>query len=105
MPDDISPLWDEVTADATGLLFATGSYDCTLAARFLGVSASGYTGGRLVEYLDEGQMQDKERIAADVHASLVRIAAISHDGAAEDPFAFLIRLKREPLLGSLPLAN
>jgi hypothetical protein len=69
------------------------------------VSASGYTGGRLVGYLDEDQMQDKEKIAADVHASLVRIAAISHDGAAEDPFAFLIRLKREPLLGSLPLAN
>lgn len=99
MPDNIQPIWDEVTADATGLLFATGRYDDALAARFLGVTAGGYTGGRLIEYLDENQKEQIQEIAADVHASLVRIAAISHDGAAQDPFGFLVQLKEAPLLG------
>ena len=47
MPDNVLPVWDEVTADVVGLLCATGRYDAALAARFLGVSQDGFTGGRL----------------------------------------------------------
>ncbi|MBR1830322.1 MAG: hypothetical protein IJ781_12645, partial [Atopobiaceae bacterium] len=38
MPDDVLPVWDEVTADVVGLLCAIGRYDAALAARFLGVA-------------------------------------------------------------------
>lgn len=98
MPDDILPVWDEVTADVTGLLCATGRYDAALAARFLGVDADGYRGGRLVEYLEEKERQNPDTIAAEVYASLVRIETMATEAAAAEPFAFLLELKRSPLL-------
>ncbi len=99
MPDDVLPVWDEVTADVVGLLSATGRYDAQLAARFLGVGESGYSGGRLPEYLDEAQMAGIHAIAAQVHAACVRIAQRSA-GLAErhDAFDFLLQLKRDPYI-------
>ena len=98
MPDNILPVWDEITADVTGLLFATGSYDAKLAARFLGVTESGYAGGRLAEYLDETQLAQIDQIAREVYAALVRIEAMCGDAEIGDPFAFLLRLKESPLV-------
>jgi hypothetical protein len=99
MPDDILPVWDEVTADVVGLLCATGSYDAGLAALFLGVSGSGYDGGRLVEYLDDEQKGNIDGIAADVHAALVRVAELADNRTVADPFEFLLDLKRSPIIG------
>ena len=91
-------VWDEVTADVVGLLAATGRYDAALATRFLGVAESGFTGGRLAEYLDEEQTARIDEIAAEVHAACVRIEEMSGPAEAADPFAFLLDLKREPLI-------
>ena len=66
MPEDVLPVWDEVTADVTGLLCATGRYDAALAGRFLGVTAEGFAGGRLSEYLDEAQLSRIDAIATEV---------------------------------------
>ena len=99
MPEDILPVWDEVTADVVGLLCGTGGYDAALAARFLGVSAAGYEGGRLEEYLAEDQKARIEEVAVEVWQSLVAIEERADDAAARDPFGFLLELKREPLLG------
>lgn len=98
MPDDILPVWDEVTADVVGLLCATGTYEAALAARFLGVTAQGFAGGRLSEYLDEEQLGRIDAIAAEVYASLTAIEQLARDGSAGDPFAFLLGLKREPII-------
>ena len=98
MPDDVLPVWDEVTADVVGLLAATGRYDAALATRFLGVAESGFTGGRLAEYLDEEQTARIDEIAAEVHAACVRIEEMSGPDEAADPFAFLLDLKRKPLI-------
>ena len=98
MPDDILPVWDEVTADVTGLLCATGGYDDSLAARFLGVAQDGFAGGRLSEYLDEEQAARIDEVAAEVHAALGRIEAMCGQEQAADPFAFLLQLKGNPLL-------
>lgn len=98
MPDDVLPIWDEVTADTVGLLCATGRYDAALAARFLGITAEGFTGGRLEEYLDDGQKARIDEIAREVHAALRQIEAQSREDAA-DPFEFLLALKREPIIG------
>ena len=98
MPDDILPVWDEVTADVVGLLCATGGYDATLAARFLGVTAEGYAGGRLEEYLDEDQRDRIGEVAAEVWQSLVAIEERVDEEAARSPFDFLLDLKRNPLV-------
>ena len=98
MPEDVLPVWDEVTADVVGLLCATGGYDAHLAALFLGVTAEGFAEGRLSEYLDEGQLARIDDVAVEVHAALLSIEAMCKDTEAADPFGFLLRLKREPLI-------
>ena len=98
MPEDILPVWDEVTADVVGLLCATGSYDATLAALFLGVSHEGFMGGRLSEYLTEEQLGRIDAIAAEVFGALKKIEARTMCEPPDDPFAFLLDLKRDPLI-------
>ncbi len=97
MPDDILPVWDEVTADVTGLLCATGRYDASLAARFLGIADTGYVGGRLVEYLTDEQKERVDEVAVEVRGALERIEALSQDTTLA-PFDFLIELKKAPLV-------
>lgn len=97
MPDDILPVWDEVTADVVGLLCATGHYDAALAAQFLGVAETGFVGGRLTEYLDEGQAGRIDELAVEVHGALRAIEGISQEKDIE-PFDFLLELKGEPLI-------
>ena len=99
MPEDVLPVWDEVTADVTGLLCATGRYDAALAGRFLGVTAEGFAGGRLSEYLDEAQPPRIDAIAAEVYGALEKIEARTVCEPPNDPFAFLLDLKRDPLIG------
>jgi hypothetical protein len=99
MPDDILPVWDEVTADVCGLLCACGSYDVGLACRFLGVCETGYVGGRLAEYLDEGQLATIDKVAVEVHAAALSVEEMARAcDVRSDPFGFLLDLKREPLL-------
>lgn len=98
MPDDILPVWDEVTADVTGLLCATGGYDASLAAMFLGVSADGFVGGRLGEYLDESQKACINELSIEVYASLLSIEAMCTAAQAAIPFDFLLSLKSSPLV-------
>ena len=97
MPDDILPVWDEVTADVTGMLCATGRYDAGLAARFLGIAKTGYAGGRLVEYLTDEQKERVDEVAIEVHGALERIEALSQSTTLA-PFDFLIELKKAPLV-------
>jgi len=99
MPEDVLPVWDEVTADVTGLLCATGRYDAALAGRFLGVTAEGFSDGRLSEYLDEAQPPRIDAIAAEVYGALEKIEARTVCEPPNDPFAFLLDLKRNPLIG------
>ena len=66
MPDDVLPVWDEITADVTGLLCATGRYDA--------------------------------EVAAEVFATLTKIAQMADTHATEAPFEFLLHLKQNPLL-------
>ena len=98
MPDDVLPVWDEVTADVVGLLFATGRYDASLASRFLGVTEQGFAGGRLAEYLDDEQAARIDEIAVETHRACMRIKQMSGLAQAADPFSFLLELKRSPLL-------
>lgn len=98
MPDDVLPVWDEVTADVTGLVCATGHYDAALAARFLGVTVDGFAGGRLSEYLSDEQARHIDGVAAEVYGACQQIEAMCGAAEAAEPFSFLLDLKREPLL-------
>ncbi|MEE1160108.1 MAG: hypothetical protein UHS51_11890 [Atopobiaceae bacterium] len=99
MPEDILPIWDEITADVVGLLCACEHYDPSLAARFLGVNGSGYYGGRLIEYLDEDKRSEVDAVAREVHAAILQIGVMAQGrNAALAPFDFLLDLKREPLV-------
>ena len=98
MPDDVLPVWDEITADVTGLLFATGRYDAALASRFLGVTHQGFAGGRLSEYLDEDQKARIDAVAIEVHGALGSIEAMCGADEAAAPFDFLLRLTEQPIV-------
>lgn len=98
MPDDILPIWDEITADVVGLLCATGRYDAALAARFLGVSDADFVGGRLAEYLTEEQSARIDEIAVQVYQACLKIEEHCRPREAGEPFTFLIDLKRSPLV-------
>lgn len=99
MPEDILAVWDEVTADVVGLLCATKRYDAALATRFLGVTAEGFAGGRLAEYLSEEQTTRIDEISTEVFGACARIEEMCGPEQAEDPFGFLLELKRTPLIG------
>ena len=98
MPEDVLPVWDEVTADVVGLLAATGRYDAALASRFLGVSEEGFSDGRLAEYLNDEQKARIDEVAVEVHGACTRIEQMSGPAEADDPFSFLLDLKRAPML-------
>jgi hypothetical protein len=98
MPQDILPVWDELTADVTGLICATGHYDASLAARFLGVDTSGYASGRLEEYLSDEQRPRIDAIAREVRASMDKVEKLSHDTTRANAFDFLLELKRNPFI-------
>lgn len=98
MPDDVLPIWDEVTADVVGLICATGAYDASLAARFLGVAPDGYAGGRIIEYLDEGQAANVDALSREVYDACVRIQQMAGPDELAHPFDFLLSLKRAPLV-------
>lgn len=98
MPDDTPAVFDEVTADFNGLLHATGTYDPTLALRFLGIDRGTYAGGRLEEYLSDEQKGDIESIAGEVSDVCERIAELAKGVSADDGYEFVLQLKRERLL-------
>ncbi|MBQ9059330.1 MAG: hypothetical protein IJ125_09120 [Atopobiaceae bacterium] len=98
LPDDILPIWDEITADVVGLLCATADYDIHLATRFLGVSDPGYVGGRLAEYLDEEQTTRIDEISREVYAACMQVDELCGDAEKSQPFEFLLDLKRKPII-------
>lgn len=98
MPDDVLPVWDEVTADVVGLVSATGRYDSLLAKRLLGVSADGYTSGRLAEYLDDDQLSHIDDIAREVAGACEAIEATATEADLAHPFDYLLSLKASPLV-------
>ena len=96
-PEQKLPLWDELTADLTGLRMATGSYDSRLAAAFLGITQEGYVeGGRLKHYLEQGENADEA--ARELWQVIGQLTEKSAMRAEEETWSLLLDLTREPLL-------
>lgn len=98
LPEDILPVWDEVTADVVGLICATGKYDAALAMRFLGISKQGFAQGRLTEYLNEGQLSHVDAIAREVAEACARIEGELCEEDIAHPFELLLKLKKDPFV-------
>lgn len=97
-PEQKLPLWDELTADLTGLRMATGHYDAALAEAFLGVTPEGYTpGGRLTHYLTDGE--DADATARELWQLIGQLAERSEAWGADDTWGLLLALAQDPLLG------
>ena len=96
-PEQKLPLWDELTADFTGLRIATGRYDGSLASAFLGITPEGYvSGGRLSHYLEPGE--DADQAAKELCGIIDQLEECSEKNAGKDTWSLLLDLAREPLL-------
>lgn len=84
-PELKETIWDEVVADAIGILFALNEYDVKLAEMFLGVSADGYVGGRLENYLSEKEKTNIDEIAVRTDRLIHQIRN-ERDKKKEEPY-------------------
>jgi hypothetical protein len=97
-PDRISPVWDELVADATGVLAAFGTFDPALVRLFLGIGEDGrYRGGRLENYLKEEERPDQVAEKADL--VLQRFAQLlrEHEGGSVIDRMLLLEEMQEEL--------
>ena len=90
-PDRIDAVWDELVADAAGIYAAFGRYDSRPEELFLGTRDGEYTGGRLENYLKEGE--DMDGLAARVCAVLREFESIAEQSAGKDVFGFMLALE------------
>lgn len=73
-PEQINAVWDEVVADAIGIIAAFGRFDPEMEEIFFGIHDQEYTGGRLENYVDEKKNLDA--LAAKIHGVIGRIAGL-----------------------------
>lgn len=95
-PEKIDPIWDELVADAAGILGAFGRYDQNLAEAFLGIDEKGYRGGRLENYVTDEDLQDLSRRS---HRLLCEFSQLIESRNEKDPYqaAILLEEKKEEL--------
>ncbi len=94
-PQQKEDIWDEIVADAIGIRKSLGYYDVKLAALFLGVSAEGYMGGRLEQYISEEKKASISDIAADVYGLMEKIGRESQEKQETDSWDFLMYLQEK----------
>ena len=95
-PERKDAVWDELTADAVGITAALGRFDRTLAERFLGIREGRYTGGRLENYLPDGETgaAGLNALARRADAVLRRFETILAD-RTDDVWSLPARLEEE----------
>ncbi|MBP3885306.1 MAG: hypothetical protein J6D54_10300 [Olsenella sp.] len=97
-PDGVHPIWDEVVGDVVGLLAATGSYDASMAAQFLGITPLRYVGGRLGRQLEDATVEEADRISQAVYEAMLRVENTVSNTRPSSPFDIAIELAHDPYL-------
>lgn len=92
-PEQIDAVWDEAAADAAGIAAAFGTFDISMEAAFLGVGESGYTGGRLENYV--GEEEDIDALAVKVYGILRKAAELYEAHPGIGPFDFVLLLEKK----------
>lgn len=94
-PQQINTVWDEIVADAIGIIAAFGRFDPALEETFLGINAKGYTGGRLENYVVDKETLDD--LAVKIHTLIMDIAGlfetVRESGEQTGPFDFAVMLE------------
>lgn len=90
-PERIDDVWDELVADAAGIFAAFGRYDRAIEELFLGIEDGGYTGGRLENYLKEGE--DMRSLAPKVSSVLKEFEKSAKEAGGKDVFGFMLMLE------------
>ena len=96
-PKKIDAIWDELVADAVGIVAALGRYDMRLAGLVLGIENGEYVGGRLANYVPSG-VTDKEEYIEGIRRKILRTMEAIQElspTAADDPFALAIALEEK----------
>ncbi len=89
-PDKKDAIWDELVADAAGIVAAFGRFDSETEKLFLGIEQDRYTGGRLENYTDvDTDLTEK------IIKTLERFSDIAADHPKADPYEFVIILEEE----------
>ena len=89
--EQIEPVWDEIVADAAGIIYAFGRFDGDLERMFLGVSESGYTGGRLERYASD---TDTDTLAKKVDKTIRGISEIYRKSGSSGAYEFAETLEK-----------
>lgn len=96
-PDKKDPVWDELVADAVGIYAAFGKFDRRLEELFLGIDDSGYTGGRLENYVKADSGEEKQRQLDDMSFTILKILKsfekISEESPSVNPYDLAIMLE------------
>ncbi len=92
-PDQIHAIWDELAADAAGILAAFGSYDRAMAEVFLGIEGEHYTKGRLENYVEDKDPEKLNQLAKEVHGILLNIETLLKENTVSDVFETVILLE------------
>ena len=89
-PDKKDPVWDELVADAVGIVAAFGRYDVEKSKVFLGIEGNAYGHGRLENYADIDP-----NLIGKVSEALGCIADIIADHPDAAPYEIAVMLEEE----------
>lgn len=92
-PERIDAVWDELVADAAGIFAAFGRYSRSLEELFLGIEDDKYTGGRLENYLNEGE--DTGVLAGRISEVLRAFEIASDQWSGDDVFGYMLMLEEK----------
>ncbi len=93
-PDKISAVWDEIVADAVGIIAARGTFEPEMEAVFLGTGQDGYSGGRLENYA-AFEKEKMDILAAKIYALLLKIRGLYESNKGVSPFEFALIMEEK----------
>ena len=89
-PDKKDAVWDELVADAVGIVAAFGKYDADMGKRFLGIEGDTYLGGRLENYAEiDPALTEK------ISGVLEHFSRVAEAHPKTDPYELAIMLEDE----------
>lgn len=86
-PEKKNAIWDELVADAAGIIAAFGTFDPGMETLFLGIEGDRYTGGRLENYVADVTDEDKERVLNDLSRKISSVLFAFEDKLSDSPYS------------------
>ncbi len=99
-PEKTDAIWDELIADAVGIMAALGHFDISLAEAVLGIRGQSYTGGRLENYIPSDCQEPAEyieKLLPKIRKAMEELRRVSGEieKTTGNPFDLAIEMERE----------